>query len=156
VLGYLKKYEHIDQMPQDELEKVMAYYESLKEPKQSKQPPPTESRNPSSRQQLSSTPNSQHAPERREPIRPKETAGGIIYGSQQNLDNGLKPPSRYAEVGIFKFRLRTRQTSLLETVTITSRKRLIARHLRSNKTSLSSSKTKGKSLAITPVEITSE
>ena len=85
-------------MPQDELEKVMAYYESLKEPKQSKQPPPTESRNPSSRQQLSSTPNSQHAPERREPIRPKETAGGIIYGSQQNLDNGLKPPSRYAEI----------------------------------------------------------
>ena len=73
----------------------MAYYESLKEPKQSKQP--SESRNAPNRQQLSSTPNSQQTPERREPIRPKETAGGIIYGSQQNLDNGPKPPSRYAE-----------------------------------------------------------
>jgi len=41
VLGYLKKYEHIDQMPQDELEKVMAYYESLKDPKQGKQQPPS-------------------------------------------------------------------------------------------------------------------
>lgn len=47
----MKKYEHIDEMPQDELEKVMAYYESLKEPKQSKpQQQSTVERKPSSRQ----------------------------------------------------------------------------------------------------------
>lgn len=93
-------------MPQDELEKVMAYYESLKEPKQNqpRQPPPqvSESRKPTSSRQLnSSTPQSHQAVERREPIRPKETAGGIIYGSSQNLEG--KPPSRYSEVRLLGF-----------------------------------------------------
>lgn len=70
------------------------------------------------------------AVERREPIRPRESAGGIIYGggSVRDSNNGDKPSSSYALVtGLAYCRKRTRRPLLLGMGTTISRRRRTGR-----------------------------
>jgi hypothetical protein len=104
VLGYLKQYEKIDDMPPEILGKVLAYYENLKNPN-TQAPPSTQNQVPqdnsyqrrnSSRK--SEAPSSLITAEKREPIKPRESAGGIIYGSAKDIDAVQKPSTSCTQV----------------------------------------------------------